>query len=85
MNYQFEVLTTRDIHFKDDSGREVSGMQLWVIGATDDVSWHGFEVMKIWINSGTKLESVVHQLRRGDQINVTFNRRGKVETIDLIG
>lgn len=85
MNYQYEVLTVRDINFKDPTGREVSGMQLWVIGATEEESWHGYEVMKIWINNGTRLESVVHQCRHGDQINVTFNRRGKVETIDIIG
>lgn len=85
MNYQFEVLTVRDINFQDDSGRKVSGKQLWVIGATEETSWHGYEVMKIWVNDGTRLDAAVQQLRRGDQINVTFNRRGKVETIDLIG
>ena len=85
MNYQFEVLTVRDINFQDNEGRKVSGKQLWVIGATEEESWHGFEVMKIWINNGTKLDAAAQQLRRGDQILVTFNRRGKVETIDLLG
>lgn len=84
MNYQFEVLTVRDINFQDNEGRKISGKQLWVIGATEEESWHGYEVMKIWINNGTKLDACAQQLRRGDQINVTFNRRGKVETIDLI-
>ena len=84
MNYQFEVLTVRDLDFQDQSGKDVSGMQLWCIGATNDKSWNGYEVVKLWISSGTALESVVCQLKRGDQINVTFNRRGKPETIDLI-
>lgn len=84
MNYQFEVLTVRDLDFKDQSGKDVSGMQLWVIGATSETSWNGYEVTKMWIPSGSALESNVMQLKRGDQINVTFNRRGKPETIDLI-
>ncbi|MBE6979222.1 MAG: hypothetical protein E7431_02470 [Ruminococcaceae bacterium] len=84
MNYQFEVLTVRDLDFQDQSGKDVSGMQLWVIGATTDKSWNGYEVSKMWIPSGSALESNVAQLKRGDKINVTFNRRGKPETIELI-
>lgn len=84
MNYQFEVLTVRDLDFKDQSGKDVSGMQLWCIGATTEKSWNGWEVTKLWIPSGSALESNVMQLKRGDQINVTFNRRGKPETIDLL-
>lgn len=84
MNYQFEVLTVRDLDFKDQSGKDVSGMQLWVIGATTEKSWNGNEVSKMWIPAGSALESNVAQLKRGDQINVTFNRRGKPETIELI-
>ena len=39
------------------------------------------------VNAGGSQDvaAAVQQLRRGDQICVTFNRRGKVETIDLIG
>lgn len=84
MNYQFEVLTVRDLDFQDQSGKDVSGMQLWVIGATTEKSWNGYEVSKMWIPAGSALESNVAQLKRGDQINVTFNRRGKPETIELI-
>lgn len=85
MNYQFEVLTVRDIHFKDNDGREVSGYQLWVVGPTEEKSWNGYEVVKFWINSGSRLESIVQQVRKGDMVNITFNRRGKIETIDIIG
>ena len=84
MNYQFEVLTVRDLDFQDQSGKDVSGMQLWVIGATTEKSWNGYEVSKMWIPAGSALESNVAQLKRGDQINVAFNRRGKPETIELI-
>ena len=84
MNYEFEVLTVRDLDFQDQSGKDVSGMQLWVIGATTEKSWNGYEVSKMWIPSGSALVSNVAQLKRGDQINVTFNRRGKPETIELI-
>lgn len=84
MNYQFEVLTVRDINFKDDSGREVNGYQLWLLEPSNDPKWHGYEVMKIWIAAGSNLESAVHQLSHGDHVNITFNRRGKAETIDII-
>lgn len=84
MNYKFEVLTVRDISFEDDSGRQVEGMQLWLIGETQDKAWNGWEVLKVWIDSKSKLVSDVQQLRRGDHVQVSFNRRGKAEMITLL-
>lgn len=84
MNYQFEVLTVRDINFEDPNGRAVNGYQLWLIGATTEPEWHGYEVLKLWIGAGTALEATVHQLKKGDQINVAFNRRGKAESIYIL-
>lgn len=85
MNEKFEVLTIRDIKFKDKStDREISGMQLWVTGQTDDPSWNGWEVLKIWIDSGSPLAVDVHQLRRGDHVQISFGRNGKARMITLL-
>lgn len=47
MNEVFEVLTVRDLDFKDDRGKDVVGMQLWLIRETDEKAWNGFEVLKV--------------------------------------
>ena len=82
--YEFEVLTVRDLDFEDDRGKQVSGMQLWLIGSSVDPAWNGWEVVKIWIPTDHKLESDVAQLKRDDQIRVGFDRRGKPIQIELL-
>lgn len=85
MNEKFEVLTIRDIKFTDKStNREISGMQLWVTGQTDDPSWNGWEVLKIWVDSNSSMAPDVHQLRRGDHVQVSFGRNGKARMITLL-
>lgn len=85
MTEKFEVLTVRDIHFKDkNSDREISGMQLWLLGETSDPAWNGFEVLKIWIPSDSPLAVDVHQLRRCDHVQVSFGRNGKPRMITLL-
>lgn len=84
MNYKFEVLTVRDISFQDDKGRQVEGMQLWLTGETAEESWHGWEVLKIWVDAKSSLVPDVHQLRRGDHVQVTFDRRGRAQMITLL-
>ena len=81
--YDFEVLTVRDLDFEDNSGKSVSGMQLWLIGASSEPAWNGWEVVKLWIPDGHKLESDVAQLKRGVNIRVQFDRRGKPIHIQL--
>ena len=82
--YEFEVLTVRDLDFEDNSGKNVSGMQLWLIGSSADVAWNGWEVVKLWIPDGHILESVVVQLKRGDNVRIQFDRRGKPIQIELL-
>ena len=85
MNEKFEVLTVRDIRFKDEkSGRQIEGMQLWVIGQSTDPSWNGWEVFKLWIDSNSNLAVDVHQLRRGDQVQIAFGRNGKPRMVTLL-
>lgn len=77
MNERFEVLTVRDLDFKDQQNKQIKGMQIWVIHPTDDKAWNGFEVLKVWIPDGHRSESVVASLIRGDQIEIIWDRRGK--------
>lgn len=84
MNEKFEVLTVRDISFQDDKGRKVEGMQLWLIGETQDKSWNGWEVLKIWVDANSSMAVDVRQLRRCDHVQVAFDRRGKAKMITLL-
>lgn len=77
MNEVFEVLTVRDLDFQDQNNKNVKGMQLWLIRATDEKAWNGFEVTKVWIPDGNVCETVVSKLHRGDVIQITWDRRGK--------
>lgn len=81
---RFEVLTVRDISFQDDKDKQVEGKQLWLLGETQEPSWHGWEVLKLWIASGSNLEASVMDLRRGDHVQVEFDRRGKPWMITLL-
>lgn len=82
--FEFEVLTVRDLDFVDDRNRPIKGMQIWVIGASADPGWNGWEVSKIWIPDGSPLETVAASLRRSDRILVSFDRRGKPSGLELI-
>ena len=77
MNERFEVLTVRDLDFKDQQNKQIKGMQIWVIHPTDDTAWNGFEVLKVWIPHRHRSEIEVACLKRGDQIEITWDRRGK--------
>lgn len=84
MYEEFEVLTIRDLDFTDDRGKEVKGQQLWLIHSTDDKSWLGNEVIKVWIPDGHRAELDVAGLKRGDHVRIQWDRRGKPVTVELV-
>lgn len=84
MNEKFEVLTVHDIDFMDPNNRPVQGMQLWLIHESAEPAWNGYEVMKTWIPDGHLCETIVSQLRRGDLIEIQWDRRGKPVQIELV-
>lgn len=84
MNERFEVLTVRDLDFKDQQNKQIKGMQIWVIHPTDDQAWNGFEVLKVWIPDGHRSEIEVASLKRGDHIEITWDRRGKPVQVMLV-
>lgn len=83
--HEMKVLTVRDVSFTDDSGKQVSGQQLWLTAMIADPAWRdGFEVLKLWISNGSILEGIVSSLHSGDRIMVEFNRRGKPQSIERL-
>lgn len=84
MNELFEVLTVRDLDFQDQQKNQVKGMQLWLIHRSDDPNWNGWEVVKLWFADGHRLETLAASLKHGDQIQVTWDRRGKPANIIFV-
>lgn len=85
MNEEFKVLTVRDLDFQDQQKKQVKGMQLWLIRETDEKSWNGWEILKVWIPDGSRCEVDVAELVHGDMIQITWDRRGKPVKIDRLG
>lgn len=81
---KFKVLTVRDVEFTDDSNNTVKGMQLWVCGESAEEGWNGWEVVKIWVPDGHKLEDITAMLKHDDEVMIEFNRRGKAVQIELV-
>lgn len=80
-----EVLTVRNISFTDDkSGRQISGKQIWLISPSSDPSWNGFEVFKVWVDANSSMITDAAQLRRGDFVQASFGRNGKLRALTLI-
>lgn len=79
----YEVLTVRDVKFTDDKNKQVSGMQIWCGAPSSDPNWNGYEVTKFWIPDGHRLEGIAVSLKRGDQIRIQFDRRGKPFEIEV--
>lgn len=85
MTEKFEVLTVRDVCFKDsNSDRQIKGSQVWLLGESQDPSWNGYEVFKIWVDASSGMIADVVQLRRGDHVQVCFGRNGKPRLITLL-
>lgn len=81
---KFKVLTVRDVEFTDDDDKVVKGMQLWVCGESVEEGWNGWEVVKIWVPDGGKLEDIVAMLKHDDEVMIGFTRRGKAVKIELV-
>ena len=81
---KYKVLTVRDVEFTDDNNKVVKGMQLWVCGESAEEGWNGWEVVKIWVPDGSKLEDITAILKHDDEVMIEFNRRGKAVKIELV-
>lgn len=81
---EFKVLTVRDVSFKDNNGKQVEGMQLWCSTPSSEAGWRGSEILKLWISSDSAFVDTVDSLKAGDVLNITFNRYGKPNSIEVI-
>ena len=81
---QFKVLTVRDVSFKDDSGKQVEGLQLWCSCPSDSPGWRGIEIVKIWIPADSIFVDLVDSLKPDTVLGITFNRFGKPANIEVI-
>lgn len=82
---EFKVLTVRDVSFRDDTGKQVEGMQLWCSAPSDSPGWRGIEILKIWIPADSIFVDTVNMLKPGMVLDITFNRYGKPSSIEVIG
>jgi len=76
---KMRLLGARDLDFKANDGSQVRGMQLFVAYAADGVV--GEMTDKLFIRDGVELP----QFKVGDNIDVAFNNRGKVDSVQSIG
>ena len=82
--FECEVLTVRDVNFKDQTGKEVVGSKLYVIAECNENGWNGYEIADFWFGDGHVLESFVSSLTHGDKIIIEFNRKGRPSHIQLV-
>ena len=81
---EFKVLTVRDVSFKDDKGKQVEGMQLWLSTPNSDAGWRGMEILKLWISSDSPFVDTVDALQADQTLRISFNRYGKPNEMEVL-
>lgn len=77
------IISHRDLDFKDDSGKEVKGVQLFLSRRCSERGWHGYEVSKFFIREGS--EVLAKPLPEpGTDIQIGFNRFGKISYLEVV-
>lgn len=76
---EMRILGARNLDFKSNDGSEVKGIQLFVAFKTDNVT--GEIADKLFVRNGITLP----QFKIGDTLDIAFNNKGKVESIQAIG
>ena len=76
---KMRLLGARNLDFKANDNSQVRGVQLFVAYASEGVV--GEISDKLFLKEGFALPSC----KPGDMLEITFNRKGKPETITLIG
>lgn len=76
---KMRLLGARELDFKANDGSQIKGMQLFVAYQAENVV--GEMADKLFIRDGLELP----QFKVGETIDVAFNNRGKVDSINPIG
>lgn len=81
---EFKVLAVRDVSFKDDKGKQVEGMQLWLSTPSESAGWRGLEILKLWISSDSPFVDTVDALQADQILSISFNRYGKPNAMEVL-
>lgn len=71
-----QIIGYQNMEFKGDKGEEVKGMQVF-LGEDITKDGDGMRVTKIWLTP-KKLEELSVQIALGVEVDVVYNRYGKV-------
>lgn len=71
-----KLLGTSEVHFTDNNGRTVDGMNIYT--AFQDENTNGYKVDKFFLKEGISLPK---DTKLNDTIDLSFNMKGKVEKI----
>ncbi len=74
-----KLLGARELNFQSGDGTAVKGIQLYISFPDDNVV--GEMTDKLFLRDGFSLPAC----KPGDMLEITFNRKGKPETITLVG
>lgn len=78
---KWKVVGWRDVDFKDQqSGKQVTGITLFLAREPEDKKIHGLEVQKIFVSS----EYVNYKPVENQMIGINYNRYGKVSSIEVL-
>lgn len=76
-----KVLGVRYIDFKDEKGKPIQGMNVYVAYPEDNVE--GLMTDKIFL-SIVKFESLCDVIKPGDELEVVYNRFGRISKAELV-
>ncbi len=76
---KWKVVGWREVDFKDNSGKQVTGTSLF-LARPGEGNIHGLEVSKLFISK----EYVDYTPIENQMIGINFNRYGKVQSIEPI-
>ena len=78
---QWTVYGFKKINFKDKTGKQISGFNLFLVREPlPDSGITGSEVMKLFISS----DYVTYTPKVADVVNLIYNRYGKVGSIQVV-
>lgn len=76
-----KVLGVRNLDFKDDKGNVIQGVNVYVSFPEDGVRGEMTDKLFLSLN---KFDSICQLIKPGDEIEVTYNRFGKISKAELV-
>lgn len=75
-----KVLGVRVLNFTDEKGNQIQGVNVYVSFPEDNVQGEMTDKLFLSLN---KFESICEVIKPGDEIEVTYNRFGKISKVEL--